>query len=118
MDTGLGRDGYSIIGQGHISEILSVRSTDRREIFEEAAGISVPLPQGKKQNGNLPGPRRTLSDQRQDIGLELNVEPLREQAEKAKQYLRLRDELRDSRSPSGWKAWESQKIGRTIRDMI
>ena len=40
MDTGLGREGYSIIGQGKIDEILSVKSGDRREIFEEAAGIS------------------------------------------------------------------------------
>ena len=40
MDTGLGREGYSIIGQGRIDEILSVKSSDRREIFEEAAGIS------------------------------------------------------------------------------
>ena len=40
MDTGLGREGYSIIGQGKIDEILSVKSADRREIFEEAAGIS------------------------------------------------------------------------------
>ena len=40
MDTGLGRDGYSIIGQGRIAEIVSTKSTDRREVFEEAAGIS------------------------------------------------------------------------------
>jgi chromosome segregation protein len=40
MDTGLGRDGYSIIGQGRIAEIVSSRSTDRRDVFEEAAGIS------------------------------------------------------------------------------
>ncbi len=40
MDTGLGREGYSIIGQGKIDEILSVKSADRREVFEEAAGIS------------------------------------------------------------------------------
>ncbi|MBO5976546.1 MAG: AAA family ATPase [Oscillospiraceae bacterium] len=40
MDTGLGRDGYSVIGQGRIAEIVSAISTDRREIFEEAAGIS------------------------------------------------------------------------------
>ena len=40
MDTGIGRDGYSIIGQGRIAEIVSAKSTDRREIFEEAAGIS------------------------------------------------------------------------------
>ena len=40
MDTGLGRDGYSVIGQGRIDEILSIKSEDRREIFEEAAGIT------------------------------------------------------------------------------
>ena len=40
MDTGLGRDGYSIIGQGRIAEIVSARSTERRSIFEEASGIS------------------------------------------------------------------------------
>ena len=40
MDTGLGRDGYSIIGQGRIDEILSLKSEDRREIFEEAAGVT------------------------------------------------------------------------------
>ena len=40
MDTGMGREGYSIIGQGKIDEILSVKSGERREIFEEAAGIS------------------------------------------------------------------------------
>ena len=40
MDTGLGRDGYSIIGQGRIADIVSSKSTERREIFEEAAGIS------------------------------------------------------------------------------
>ena len=40
MDTGLGRDGYSSIGQGRIDEILSFKSEDRREIFEEAAGIT------------------------------------------------------------------------------
>ena len=40
LDTGLGREGYSIIGQGKIDEILSTRSSERREIFEEAAGIS------------------------------------------------------------------------------
>ena len=40
MDTGLGRDGYSIIGQGRIAEIVSAKSNERRDIFEEAAGIS------------------------------------------------------------------------------
>ena len=41
MDTGMGREGYSIVGQGRVDEILSTKSTDRREIFEEAAGISM-----------------------------------------------------------------------------
>lgn len=40
MDTGLGQEGYALIGQGRIDEILSAKSTQRREIFEEAAGIS------------------------------------------------------------------------------
>lgn len=40
MDTGLGRDGYSIIGQGKVADIISSKSNERREIFEEAAGIS------------------------------------------------------------------------------
>ena len=40
MDTGMGRDGYAIIGQGRIAEIVSAKSTDRRDIFEEAAGVS------------------------------------------------------------------------------
>ena len=48
MDTGMGREGYSIVGQGRVDEILSTKSTDRREIFEEAAGISkLPPPEGR-----------------------------------------------------------------------
>ena len=46
MDTGMGREGYSIIGQGKIDEILSVKSGERREVFEEAAGMQAPPPQG------------------------------------------------------------------------
>lgn len=48
MDTGIGRDGYSIIGQGRIDEILSAKSEDRRHIFEEAAGIVKYRSQKKK----------------------------------------------------------------------
>jgi chromosome segregation protein len=96
MDTGLGRDGYSIIGQGHIDEILSVRSTDRREIFEEAAGISKFRYRKEEAERKLAGTEENLVRINDKISeLELNVEPLREQAEKAKQYLRLRDELRE-----------------------
>ena len=53
MDTGLGKDGYSMIGQGRIAEIIAAKSRERREIFEEAAGIAKYRYRfGKKQNGN------------------------------------------------------------------
>lgn len=95
MDTGLGRDGYSIIGQGRIDEILSVRSADRREIFEEAAGISKYRYRKEESERKLASTEENLVRIR-DIVAELaaQVEPLREQAEKAKSFLLLRDELR------------------------
>jgi len=95
MDTGLGRDGYSIIGQGRIDEILSVKSADRREIFEEAAGISKFRYRKEEAERKLEGTEANLIRINDKIAeLELNVEPLREQSEKAKQYLAYRDELR------------------------
>ena len=94
MDTGLGREGYSNIGQGRIDEILSLKSADRREIFEEAAGIS-------KYRHRKEETERKLShteDNLMRIGdkvseLELQLEPLRQQSEKAIKYLALREEL-------------------------
>ena len=94
MDTGLGREGYSNIGQGRIDEILSLKSADRREIFEEAAGIS-------KYRHRKEETERKLShteDNLMRIGdkvseLELQLEPLRIQSEKARKYLELKDEL-------------------------
>lgn len=53
MDTGLGRDGYSIIGQGRIADIVNGKSNDRREIFEEAAGISNSVQRKKKPKKSL-----------------------------------------------------------------
>ena len=95
MDTGLGREGYSNISQGRIDEILSVKSTDRREIFEEAAGISKYRHRKEETERRL----ATTQDNLLRIGdkiseLELQVEPLREQAEKAKKFLAYRDELK------------------------
>lgn len=108
MDTGLGREGYSNIGQGYIDEILSARSTDRREVFEEAAGIS------KYRHRKEETERRLASteDNLLRIGdkiteLELQVGPLREQAEKAEQYQKLRGSCAGWRWPSGWTAWKS-----------
>ena len=95
MDTGMGREGYSIIGQGKIDEILSAKSGERREIFEEAAGISKFRHRKEDAERKLERTEENLVRINDKIAeLEMQVEPLREQAEKAKKYLVLRDELR------------------------
>ena len=95
MDTGMGREGYSIIGQGKIDEILSVRSNERREIFEEAAGISKFRHRKEEAERKLQRTEENLVRINDKISeLELQVEPLRAQSEKAKRYLILRDETR------------------------
>ena len=95
MDTGLGHAGYSIIGQGKIDELLSVKSGDRRGVFEEAAGISKFRYRKEDAERKLQRTEENLlriNDKTAE--LELQLEPLRAQAEKAKRYLILRDELR------------------------
>ena len=95
MDTGMGREGYSIIGQGKIDEILSVKSGERREVFEEAAGISKYRHRKEESERKLQRTEENLVRINDKIAeLELQVEPLRQQAETAKKYLVLRDELR------------------------
>ena len=95
MDTGLGREGYSIISQGKVDEILSVKSADRREIFEEAAGISRFRHRKEEAERKLERTDENLVRINDKIDeLELQVEPLRAAAEKTKKYLALRDELR------------------------
>ncbi len=95
MDTGLGRDGYSIIGQGRIAEIVSSKSTDRREVIEEAAGISRFRYRKEEAERKLEKTEENLLRINDKIEeLEMQVEPLRKQAETAKKYLVLRDELR------------------------
>lgn len=97
MDTGLGRDGYSIIGQGRISEIISGKSAERREVLEEAAGISRFRYRKEEAERRLAKTDENLLRINDKIGeLELQVGPLREQAEVAKRYLSLRDELREA----------------------
>lgn len=95
MDTGLGRDGYSVIGQGRISEIVSSRSSDRREVFEEAAGISRYRSRKEEAERKLEKAQENLlriNDKADE--LEMQVGPLKEQSEVAKEYLKLRDELK------------------------
>ena len=95
LDTGMGKEGYSIIGQGRIDEILSTKSGDRREVFEEAAGISKYRHRKEEAERKLERTEENLVRINDKIAeLELQVEPLRAQAEKAKRYLILRDELR------------------------
>lgn len=95
MDTGLGREGYSNISQGRIDEILSLKSTDRREVFEEAAGISKYRHRKEETQRKLTGTEENLLRIGDKISeLELQLEPLRTQAEQAKKYLTYRDELR------------------------
>ncbi|MBE7037169.1 MAG: chromosome segregation protein SMC, partial [Ruminococcaceae bacterium] len=96
MDTGLGRDGYSMVGQGKIDEILSNKSEDRREIFEEAAGISKYRYRKEEAERKLKHTDENL-DRVADIITELEgqIGPLEQQAEKAKKYLNLRDQLRN-----------------------
>ena len=94
-DTGIGKEGYSIIGQGQIDKILSGRPEDRRELFDEAAGIVK-----FKRRKNIA--QKKLDDEKQNLvrvsdilsELEKQVGPLEKQAATAKEYLRLREELK------------------------
>lgn len=97
MDTGVGREGYSIIGQGRIDEILSAKGEERRRIFEEAAGI-VKFKTRKNEAANkLEKEQQNLLRVDDIIGeLEVQVGPLEEQSEKAKEYLRLKEHLKQA----------------------
>ena len=94
MDTGLGREGYSNIGQGRIDEILSLKSGDRREIFEEAAGISKYRHRKEETERKLAHTEDNLLRIGDKVSeLELQLEPLKIQSEKAKKYLEFKEEL-------------------------
>lgn len=95
FDTGIGKEGYSIIGQGQIDKILSGKPEERRELFDEAAGIV----KFKKRKAAA---ERNLEEEQQNMvriedilsELEKQVGPLEQQSEKAKEFLKYRDELR------------------------
>ena len=96
MDTGIGKDGYSIIGQGKIDEILSNKSEDRRRIFEEAAGIVKYRVRKVESEKKLEQTKLNLLRINDIISeIENNIGPLKSQSEKAKKYLSLRDELKN-----------------------
>ena len=95
MDTGIGKDGYSIIGQGKIDEILSNKSEDRRHIFEEAAGIVKYRIRKQESEKKLEHTKLNLLRINDILSeIEGNLEPLRTQSEKAKKYLNIREELK------------------------
>ncbi len=88
MDTGLGRDGYSIIGQGRIAEIVSAKSSERRDIFEEAAGISKFRYKKSEAERKLSAAQDNLVRLNDIVSeLENRVGPLKNQAEKAEKFV-------------------------------
>ncbi|MDR1669809.1 MAG: chromosome segregation protein SMC, partial [Oscillospiraceae bacterium] len=95
MDTGLGAGGYSIIAQGMIDRIMTEKPADRRGVFEEAAGIAKYRSRKEEAQRKLNAAEQNLLRVSDKIGeLEPQVETLREQAETARRFLLLRDELR------------------------
>ena len=92
-DTGIGRDGYSIVGQGRVGEILSQKSEDRRQVFEEAAGIVKYKARKSEAEKRLDNTEQNLSRIADIISeLESRLEPLRLQSEDARRYLAMREE--------------------------
>ena len=90
LDTGLGRDGYSVIGQGRIEEIVGAKSNERREIFEEASGIAKYRYRKNEAERRLASAEENLVRLRDILGeLEERVGPLERESKKAKQYLEL-----------------------------
>ncbi|MBR4771050.1 MAG: AAA family ATPase, partial [Clostridia bacterium] len=93
LNTGIGREGYSIVGQGRVAEIISRKSEDRRNIFEEAAGIAKYRLNKKESERKLAATEIDMNRIRDIVGaLEKRVGPLARDAEKAKKYLTVMEE--------------------------
>ncbi|NLX61284.1 MAG: chromosome segregation protein SMC [Tissierellia bacterium] len=96
MDTGIGKDGYSVIGQGRIDEILSTKPEDRRHIFEEAAGIVKYKSKKMEAEKKLEKTDNNLIRIEDIIGeLEIQYENLKEQSEKAQKYMELSNKVKE-----------------------
>ena len=90
LDTGIGRDGYSVIGQGRIAEIVAAKSSERREIFEEACGIAKYRYRKNEAERRLAAAADNLERLRDILGeLEARVGPLEKESEKARKFLEL-----------------------------
>ncbi len=93
LDTGLGRDGYAIVGQGRIAEIVAAKSGERREIFEEASGIARYRYRKNEAERRLAAAEGNLERLRDILGeLERRVGPLKRDSEKAQQFLELSEQ--------------------------
>lgn len=94
-DTGSGREGYSVVGQGKVDEILSAKPEDRRQVFEEAAGVMKYKARKEEATRKLDHTQQNMA-RIEDIvqELEIQIGPLKEQSETARVYLELRDQLR------------------------
>ena len=102
LDTGIGRDGYSVIGQGRIAEIVGAKSAERREIFEEASGIAKYRYRKNEAERRLEAAEGNLERLRDILGeLEKRVGPLKRDSEKAQQFLEL-SERRKSLEVTLW----------------
>ena len=116
MNTGVGREGYSIIGQGRIAEIISKKSEDRRNIFEEAAGIAKYRYKKEETERKLKQTQENM-DRAYDIFSELarRVGPLEREAEKAKKYA----ELYENKKVADVSLWiyDSQKMRKDIEKL-
>ncbi len=96
LDTGIGKDGYSVIGQGRVDEILSTRSEDRRQIFEEASGIMKYKVRKLEAEKKLELTKQNLNRINDIINeLESQLEPLKEQSETARKFLDIRENLKE-----------------------
>ncbi len=96
MDTGIGVDGYSLIGQGKIADIVSSKTESRREIFEEAAGIVKYRSKKAEAERKLESANLNLERVNDIVGeIESRIDGLREDSERAKEYLELRDTYKD-----------------------
>ena len=99
LDTGIGRDGYSVIGQGRIAEIVAAKSSERREIFEEACGIAKYRYRKNEAERRLAAAAENLERLRDILDeLEARVGPLEKESEKAQRFLELSARREDAGS--------------------
>ena len=115
LDTGIGRDGYAIVGQGRIAEIVGAKSAERREIFEEACGIAKYRYRKNEAERRLEAAEGNLERLRDILGeLEKRVGPLKRDSEKAQQFLEL-SERRKSLEVTLW-VDAIRRANDTVRD--